>query len=387
MDPEYYRQTVSDPDLQQWLQTATPKDIETALQVGWRNVKYIGTQKSHVLIRSDVNNTGTSDMPVIRGQIGEEFIESILRRRFGDISNVSKTPKSGDLNMWFENRKLMIEVKNYTNPVPGMSVDKFRRDLSVTGVSCAIFISLRTLITGVTNDFRILLETVDGRIVPCVYLVSDNEHMIITAVNIVLQLVTNLSFIKQEVYSRDIVLAKVRDITEHLDELANARNTWQKDLTDSIGKLMKSSSAVLVPESKIRMQIESILSELFHTVNLTVEQAIVDMSTIPSFAKLPSAQRLNVQNIMTAVVQANHRDDINGSVWKITKQKCVNETCGIAIKFMVKRLQVQFPRGYINGEKIIELMNSLGDKFEISDGVMIDIDDMSVKTIIDLIKM
>lgn len=379
---------ITDPALRQWTMEATPQDLELALQVGWRNVPYmkLRTSESHVLVRNMQSDLKTdSDLPVVRGQVGEEFVESILRRRFGEISNVTKTPKSGDLGMWFENRRLMIEVKNYSNPVPSSNVEKFRRDLSVTGVACAVFISLRTAISGVTGDFRILLETIDGRIVPCAYIVSDNEHMIITAVNIVLQLVTSLSFVKHEVYSRDVVLAKVKDITEHLDELANARNTWQKDLADSISKLMKSSSAVLVPESKIRTSVDAILSELFHTVNLSVDQAIVDLSTVPSFAKLKSTQQLQVRYIMNIVQKSIHRDDINGSVWKVTKQKCANATCGIAIIFLAKRLQVQFPRGSIPGEKIIELMARFGDKFEISDGILIDIDDSSIDIIVGLI--
>lgn len=377
---------INDHALRQWTIEATPQDIELALQVGWRNVQYmkLRTVETRVFRTNNLPDP-ISDLPVARGQVGEEFVECILQRRFGEITNVTKTPKSGDLGMWFQNRKLMIEVKNYSNPVPSHNVDKFRRDLSVTGVSCAVFISLRTAISGITDDFRILLETIDGRVIPCAYIVSDNEHMIITAVNIVLQLVTSLSFIKHEVYARDVVLARVKDITEHIDELANARNTWQKDLTDSIAKLMKSSSAVLVPEAKIRASVDAILSELFHTVNLSIDQAVVDLSAVPSFAKLKPAQQSQVHMLMTTVQKSIHRDDLNGSVWKVTKQKCANTTCGIAIIFLAKRLQIQFPRMSISGEKILELMTRFGDKFEISDGILIDIEDSSIDVIIGLI--
>lgn len=88
---------------------------------------------------------------------------------------------------------------------------------------------------------------------------------------------------------------------------------------------------------------------------------------------------------MTTVQKSIHRDDLNGSVWKVTKQKCANTTCGIAIIFLAKRLQIQFPRMSISGEKILELMTRFGDKFEISDGILIDIEDSSIDVIIGLI--
>jgi len=70
---------------------------------------------------------------------------SATKARFTDIvamPNSSKQP-------------IYIEVKDYTKSVPSEEVQKFWRDLEVRQATIGCFISLKTAITSVTDDFRI----------------------------------------------------------------------------------------------------------------------------------------------------------------------------------------------------------------------------------------
>ena len=180
---------VADHSLRQWLDTATSQDVEIALNVGWRNVDYVRKSRSSTVV---IDNVQASEVPVYRGQVGEELVEGILRERFNDITNMTKVPKSGDITLWIAGRKTIIEVKNYTNPVPTTGIDKFRRDLSTAGAFSGVFISLHSPISGLTNDFKIHLESVDGRTVPCAYIVSSDRAQIVTSISMVIHLASSL---------------------------------------------------------------------------------------------------------------------------------------------------------------------------------------------------
>jgi hypothetical protein len=379
---------IADPELRRWYSTASPADREDALQVGWRNVGHMRSVRKASSVQSTVvvgqPTINSSELPVQRGQIGEDLVETILRERFSDITNMTKVPKSGDITLWIGGRKTIIEVKNYTNPVPTSGVEKFRRDLSTAGADSGVFISLQSSISSITSDFKIQLEVVDGRTVPCVYIVSSNREQIITSISMCIHLSSSLLGVSRELYSRDQLLGIVRSLATHIDELAGTRHNMQRELADASERAIKNSSCIMSTEVKLRMDVEKLQSELC--------EAIVhggDMSTIcksiTGYEKLSPETKTNINSVIMIIQEQPGPDII--ATWKVTAKKCINQQSGCAINFSAKRVYVSIPVGRIGVDLVSQLIFKLGKKYEWSDQTHnIDITGETIKIISDLIK-
>lgn len=368
---------VSDPELQLWLKSASREDIEAALQVGWRNVKFMRSTRGYVMINTPiVDNT-----PVSKGQEGEAYVESILRERFADITNMTKVPKSGDITLWIGGRKIIVEIKKYTNPVPSSGVDKFRRDLSTTGATAGVFISLESPIVGITNDFKVQLELADGRTVPCAYIVSSDKSQIITSVNMVIHFASTIVNLTRDIYSRDNILGVVRDISSHVDELACMRTLMQRELADIAERAIKNSSNIMSTEVKLRGDIEKLQGELCETIVTAGSADQVNLSSITGYDKLSIPQKKLVADVMYIISE----DQEFASTWKLTAKKCHHVQTGYALLFSAKKIQVSIPVSKINIAMIGKMITLLGSKYVYDGAHLIEISEETLQTIVSIV--
>lgn len=362
---------IADPELRKWVAGASPADLENALQVGWRNVEYFRKSKPPVVM-----STGAAEIPVARGQIGEDLVENALRERFGDITNVTKTPRSGDITLWIGGRKTIIEVKNYTNPVPVAGVEKFRRDLSTTGAFAGVFVSLQSAITGVTPDFKIAMEAIDGRSVPCAYIVSCDRAQIVTSVLIATQLAAALVATTRDMYVGDSLAGTVRELATHVDELAGTRWNMQREVADAAERAVKNSACIMSTEVKLRADIEKLQGEV--TVHIVHGSGTLAVAEVAGYEKLPAEVKTAV-GVVVAAVDAIAGADIFGT-WKVTARKCVHGS-GIALLFSAKRAQALIPIGRAGPEIAPRLIMLLGAAYSWDQGHYIDISGDTVQVI------
>jgi hypothetical protein len=89
-----------------------------------------------------------------KGKISERETLDMLKSKLTDfeISDVSFESSCGDIMVTrsYESReiKILIDVKNYSSAVPHSEVEKFYRDVEVTGVDAGILLSLNSKIVG-----------------------------------------------------------------------------------------------------------------------------------------------------------------------------------------------------------------------------------------------
>jgi hypothetical protein len=375
----------------EWLSTASPEEIGLAISIGRYSVRVVNDivnsklTESFVQLSSLRSNIGSEITPVSKGQQGEDFIENILREKF-NVTNVTKNGKSGDLSLLIEHRKISVEVKNYINPVPTSQIDKFRRDLITTGSSAGIFISLKSAITGVTADFTIRYENTDGRIIPCAYIVSCESSVIITAVNMISQLLSSFEYISAELHSKDKILNGIYNIGNRLSDLSRVRNDLQCEVGNLSNKLLTHSCGIFEIESDLKKEIKIICGELFHDISPNVNEALIELNTIPNFVKCSADIKSCISNLMLCVQETLHVADINGSIWKLSAKKCINSITQISLIFLSGKIQVSIPRCRVNNENICILLNTLGGKISISDSILIDIDSSTIDVILKIIK-
>ncbi len=94
-----------------------------------------------------------------RGEIGEEFVYKILVDNFKEDSfkNVSRQGNYSDIKAYSSDMiDVLIEVKNYKNPVPANQVQKFWEDLEFHNINVGCLISLGTRIQGGIGEYKIV---------------------------------------------------------------------------------------------------------------------------------------------------------------------------------------------------------------------------------------
>jgi hypothetical protein len=365
---------VTDPQLQQWINNAAPEDIEIALQVGWRNIPYFRSAVKPSIIYTQ---TGISAVPVEKGQIGEEFVESILREAFSDLQNTTKTPRSGDITLWSAGRKVVVEVKNYSNPVPTSGVEKFRRDLSTNGAFAGVFISMQSPIAGVTNDFKLTLESVDGRTVPTAYIVSTDRAQIVTSVNMVLYFACTIINTVRDSYSRDVILGTVRSMSAHIDELARSRSSIQREIAGAAELAIKNASSIMAAEVKLRSDVEKLQEDLCEVTFIGSRDE--DLRKITWYEGLQDGMKTSVAKIISAI----SGDAPFSGAWKISAKKCTHSS-GNALIYSAKKVQVSIPNN-VDLQLVGSLITLLGSKYSYSGGHLVDICDETYDIILSLI--
>lgn len=368
-----------------WLETASRDEIGAALDFGAPIVRKINDAVSAQSGRGIVAQLDLN-VPVYRGQVGEDFVEDILDRTFGGVTNMTKSAKSGDLTVMIKHRKIIAEVKNYTNPVPSSQVDKFQRDLHTTGACGGLFISLKTAITGVTTSFTVRFEHVDNKTIPCAYLVSSDESMIITATNMISSYITNLEYLNAELYSKDKIISNVYEIADHLDGVTKLRHELQNTVNDVTNQLMKASTGLTLIESGIRKNVDNVRGELFHTQIADIEPAIIELEKNQYFAKHSAQVKKYVGGVMSCVHTTLHKHDINGNTWKMSAKKCASTLGGVSFTFSVSAITVNIPRAKINGNMILEALNKFSKKVIVNDNLCIDLDESTYDWICEVIR-
>lgn len=100
----------------------------------------------------------TISKPAEKGKMSEKDVYNDLNEHFmdDDFENVAGKDSYTDLKAKPSgiNRNILIEIKDYSNNVPGKEVDKFWNDLEERDIEHGIFVSLRSDIANIPNSIE-----------------------------------------------------------------------------------------------------------------------------------------------------------------------------------------------------------------------------------------
>jgi len=323
-------------ETKEWLANASAEEIAIALDFGRETAREFTRRLSVAQPQPLVT-------PTVLGQIGEQHVEEILREKFPSTINTSKASHRGDISLLIEHRKVIVEVKNYTNAVPTLGVEKFQRDLVTGGAAAGVFVSLRTPITSVTDSFVIRREYAEGRSVPCAYLVSEDSAAIVLAVNMVTQLVAAHTQSQTELYSRDNILGGVHGISEVLSDMARSRNQLHVSMGDAMTQIFKATAGLAAHEESARKITDTLKRELFHT-EIAVGGTESPCAGSQWYAKYSTITREHIAKLV-AIIESNANELIPAS-WKLSGTRCMHGS-GIGFHMYSGRVEVVVPRSRI----------------------------------------
>lgn len=363
-----------DPKTLEWLTNANREQIGRAIEIG---VEIFN--KFHLDKMPESQN-----LPVVKGQIGEEHVIEILNKKF-NVVNTAKLSKNGDMVINLNQHKIICEVKNYNNPIPTLQIDKFRRDLHSINACGGIFISLKTPITGITDSFSIRYEKTDTRTIPCAYIVSDEPNSILMAVDMVFQIIQTFDYINSEVQSRDKIASGIFNITENLESISRARNDLQNNISNIHKEFLKTSTNLAIAENNMRENINNMREVIFDTAVSGLDPLLQMLDANPHFLKYDPNLKDKIVQLMKLINSNTPKNGIDVAVWKLSAKKCVNVVCGISFSFN-SALSINIPRSKTDLNSIVNMLCGFGKKISIDEEIHIIVDESTYSQIYQILE-
>src|SRR3972149_6914600 len=81
-----------------------------------------------------------------KGVIGEDMVYNIIKNKFKDhtLEITRHEPHKGDGIIWINDRKIMLEIKNYTKTVDRDELETLLYDMEYNNIDYALFVSLKS---------------------------------------------------------------------------------------------------------------------------------------------------------------------------------------------------------------------------------------------------
>lgn len=324
-------------DVTAWLKTAPVEARARAVTLGVRMYSS-GVMDSVV----PVTAAAPDQIAVTKGQIGEAYVQEILSQRFV-VRNNTKTARSGDLTLYIDDAKLLVEVKNYKNPVPGAEVEKFLRDLASGLQYGGVFISLASAIGGGLDGLR--FEQVGDSYLPVVYVNSAEPQVITMAVQSVYMMITAQKYVLREVYNKDALAAEIRELTEQLDVLSRGNSSYH-DVIDQVSSLLrKNAQSLLLAETGLKDRIRGIRGLLYDQKVLSRDEII---AMLEGFGAAP-----HVMDAARAVDSCG--DATPGKSWRTYKFKIVHLPTDLTITFAKTGSTIIIPEKYVDDTTALKI--------------------------------
>lgn len=348
---------LNDSKLSLWLAKAADSDIMSAIEFGYPTVVKLNETLANQLALRNESNTSA-----VIGAVGEDFVESILKKRFIHVDNVANCAKSGDLSLYLRNRKIVIEVKNYSYPVPTSGVSKFQRDLLTTNAAGGVFISLNTPISCFAEEFVIRYEVGPGGVtVPCAYIVTSDENSIIIACQMVSNIIQFFEYAAVNLHDRDKIKENIHNITKNLSDISLARDKFQCQFSKISSDLLDIMLQFASAEGRIRAQTDAMLSELYHMDTHDMSGIMAELQKNSYYLKYKQENKDNIHKVISQI-HGGGSCNMNDHAWKISAKRFVNNRTEIGINFSLTRVDITVPRGRLSIEALTDAISSLGKK-------------------------
>ena len=350
-----------------WLGVASDEDIARALDFGRAAAIEFALRLSAASV-----NVAPERCAVTIGQVGEAQIERALAAKF-KVTNTAHTAKSGDMSLFVEHRKVIVEVKNYTSNVPSSQVEKFQRDIATAGATAGVFVSLRTPIATVTDSFVIRYEQVENTSIPCAYIVSDNDAAAVLAVDMVTQLARAAAHVSSDLYDRDRILGGIHTISAHCDELAKSRTTLHEGIGDILTQMFKLTSGLATGEAAIRERVNEIKQELFHA---TFTGGMPCLESHKWYANYTTGTKKFISDVVAFV------DTGEIGSWRVSGNRCMHIS-GVGFVMFAKHVDVIMPRERAAGLSTAKILSI--EMSTVKTNIIVTLSDASISIVLGML--
>lgn len=227
---------------------------------------YSRLDKSETVVTTSEPNKERVKSSAKLGVAGEAKVLKYLQDSF-EVENVAQRGFSGDLILKRSHSmtRVLVEIKNYSQPVPGAEVEKFRRDLQHNlGMHAGLFISLNSNITGVPEPFR-FIESWEDRHIPVIFLQSNSAEIIKASANILWDYVSAKDRLDKNAEIIQEKYAKFYRKIDKLSKLLNALGCLRAHISNLQTTLLQDIGKIHTETFRLEVQLKEILDSLQRT--------------------------------------------------------------------------------------------------------------------------
>lgn len=216
------------------------------------------------MLRAQKRERDARQNAATRGQRGEAWVyDQLAALPECRVEKVAATKWSGDFvihrMVGARNVTIMVDVKNYTNPVPRDEVAKFHRDMEVRKHDAGLLLSLNTkFVGGADTEFAFSTLSAAGRDAQVALLTSNHPDVIIHAVRYLF----SLAAVRRHVTMGDSVVAHLHEARSRIDQMARMRHeiqALQQTVTTGLSRL---GQDVLDIEVRTTVLLDAIFGEI-----------------------------------------------------------------------------------------------------------------------------
>jgi len=207
--------------------------------------------------------TNSINKSSVKGAISENIIEQIVSNFFKEdsIINTSKEPMKGDYQLITKDYNILIEVKNYKNPVNQNEVDKFIRDIKHNKMD-GIFISTTSNI--VKKGLLEIIELPSGEITVYLSNTGITDDSIIYGIILLKELIKKKQNKHFNIISIDtnLILENIEKFSEIYKVVCNLTkniNSIKNNINDNLQELYNNSY-------KCELQIKNIFKNIKYEI-------------------------------------------------------------------------------------------------------------------------
>ncbi len=244
------------------------------------------TDKINSLETSLTKLIGLSSNSCKKGNFGENVLEEIFSKRYGDIQFERKSgvPHSGDAWLYLpDSQVIMLESKNYTSTVNKDEINKLQSDMINHHIKWGILTSFNSGIQGMKEmDFHTFSHNNETYFVVMVSNLSTDIHKLDLSLQIVRKLISQIGNLPEFPWV-------VKDITHSLSELSKIvqKNYFLRDSYYNMERdIQKSLSNYHVLLRDYQYDIEQKVNEIIGKIKSTMNATVIAANKEPDYQEI-----------------------------------------------------------------------------------------------------
>ena len=219
------------------------------------------------------NITGKIKTSAIKGSIAENFLEETIKKLYPEytLEVTAKTGHEADMQLYSDTiPKILIESKNYSNPVPTKEITKFKTDLTRVNSNYGVFFSFNSKIIGRDN---MEIEKYDDKVILYVSGIDFNTEIISLSITTILYLSKQKEY--QKYISADLLSKKtgeILSILNSINELYTVVSKTKYSLLEEKKKISTSLDNIHNAYIENEVLIKNILEKIHNQISVKIAE-------------------------------------------------------------------------------------------------------------------
>ena len=271
------------------------------------------TDKINSLESSLTKLIGLSSNSCKKGNFGENVLEEIFSKRYGDIQfeRKSSVPHSGDAWLYLpDSRVIMLESKNYTTTVNKDEINKLQSDMINHHIKWGILTSFNSQIQGMKElDFHTFSHNNETYFIVMIANLSTDIHKLDLGLQITRKLMNSIGNLPEFPWV-------VKDVTQSLTELSQIiqKNYFLRDAYYNMERdIQKTLSGYHVTLRDYQWDIEQKINEIIGKIQSTMKTTVDQTKKEPDYQTI--LEKYQDKKILPIIVRLV--DVAQGKKWEV----------------------------------------------------------------------